>query len=217
MKDSELLKLFLRVHGDGYERHIRPWHLLPPRNRNDLYPVGPAPRKLCPSLQRDRMVPKLPMTLRATGPDRVRRARPSLSMRMPGGGNAASTWPTPSIGFADVAAGEPQCCRARWYRNLLPTRRRWLRLLAEASGTQYRRLRCAGADKEEPEHQLLTHILCWELANDWRISCRPSGPRPHNPSLHSALEKGAARVAPRAPPACRLQRGLGGAEHQRAS
>ena len=40
--------------------------------------------------------------------------------------------------------------------------------------------------------------------NDWRISCRPSSPRPHKPSFLSALKEGAARVEPLAGPACRL-------------
>jgi len=43
------------------------------------------------------------------------------------------------------------------------------------------------------------------LPNDWRISCRPSCPRPHQPTLpSSAPSEGAARVESRAGPACRL-------------
>jgi len=40
--------------------------------------------------------------------------------------------------------------------------------------------------------------------NDWRISCRPSGPRRHNCSFLSALTEAAAPTEARASPACRL-------------
>jgi hypothetical protein len=42
------------------------------------------------------------------------------------------------------------------------------------------------------------------LPNDMRISCRPSCPLPHKPTLHSACRASAARMEAGAPPACRL-------------
>jgi glc operon protein GlcG len=41
-------------------------------------------------------------------------------------------------------------------------------------------------------------------SNEMRISCRASGPRPHQRAFHSALEELAARAEPRARPGCRL-------------
>jgi hypothetical protein len=51
-------------------------------------------------------------------------------------------------------------------------------------------------------------------SNDWRISCRPSRPRPHKPTFRSALGEGAARAgsAPVRPVGC--MRGLGGAPRE---
>jgi hypothetical protein len=42
------------------------------------------------------------------------------------------------------------------------------------------------------------------LANDMRMSCRPSCPRAHRLTFRSALEEPAARAELRACPACRL-------------
>jgi transposase len=49
------------------------------------------------------------------------------------------------------------------------------------------------------------HLISKTVANDWRLSCRPSSSRLHKPSFHSALMEGAARAESRARPACRLQ------------
>ena len=37
-----------------------------------------------------------------------------------------------------------------------------------------------------------------------RVSCRPSGPRPHNPTFRLVLTGRGARAEPGTPPACRL-------------